>query len=261
MMLLYHRSTGRTGRALARLLKLRCGRVPEEKVVIRWGSSTPAGLDVAINSLTSIRLAANSLRSLQAMVNEKISTPELYLTPPDNPGLYPILGRKLYHRAGLDIVWCNSREEAQQADRSYFTGYLRCDKEFRVHVFGSKVLRMFRKVPRASDADQTIKTSLRGWGYYRTTLDKHVGAQKLAIAATSVLGLTFGGVDVGWNRDQDKYIVFEVNTGPALNAVSLLYYARELEGYLKKQEVGYVSQGLCWTKEIERIVGGSNDTE
>jgi len=261
MMLLYHRSTGKTGRALARLLNLRWGRSPSEKVVIRWGSSTPAVQDVAINSATSIELAANSLRSLQTLMGGGISTLELYLTPPDDPELYPILGRRWYHHAGLDIVWCNTQEEARCANRRYFTRYLKCDKEFRVHVFDKKVLRMFKKVPRVGGASETIKTSLRGWGYYRTALDKHIGAQELAVAATSTLGLVFGGVDIGWSRDQDKYVVFEVNTGPALNTVSQLYYAREFERYLLELEVGYVSQGLHWTKEIERITGGSNDTE
>ena len=105
--LMYHRSTSVTGRNLARLLGLQPRRTYHngDIVVVRWGNSAHADMTYAINTSESIRTAANSIRSLTAMYTAGVPTLEFYTEAPQDESLYPILGRRLYHRAGLDIVW------------------------------------------------------------------------------------------------------------------------------------------------------------
>jgi glutathione synthase/RimK-type ligase-like ATP-grasp enzyme len=209
-------------------------------VVVRWGNSAHAGMDYAVNTPESIRTAANSVRSLIAMHSAKVNTLEFYREVPQDTTVYPILGRDLYHRAGLDIIWCNTPEEATLANKYFYTRYTSIDTEFRVHVFGDNIIRMFKKVPRETNAHDTIRTSKRGWGYHRVSLSNYTKCQETAIAAVKSLELMFGGVDIGWNREERKYVVFEVNTGPALNSVSLRQYASLLAVYLAQlEEVRY----------------------
>lgn len=250
-MILYHRSTALTGRRLARLLGLKHGSTPKGLISVRWGSSVSHTPDISPNTQESIRLASNGRKSLLHLRDSGLLVPKVYTTPPDND--YPILGRRINHRAGKDIIWCKTKEEATKANSSYFTGYMSVVSEFRVHVFGGKPLRMFRKV---GGENELIRTSTFGWEYRRSDMSKHPKACEVAVNAVGALGLCFGGVDLGWGKD--GYVVFEVNTGPALNTISLLYYAQKLEAYLLKQEVGYVSVGLCWTEAIEKAVACYN---
>lgn len=250
--LMYHRSTSITGRALARLLRVQPRRQYRngDIVVVRWGNSAHALMDYAINTPESIRTAANSVRSLIAMHSAGVNTLEFYRDIPQDESVYPILGRDLYHRAGLDIVWCNTPREADLSNKYLFTRYTPIDMEFRVHVFGDTVIRIFKKVPRDTEAHNIIRTSKRGWGYHRVSLNNYTKGQEVAIAAVKSLGLAFGGVDIGWNREEKKYVVFEVNTGPALNSVSLRYYAERLAVYLAQlEEVRYEIppefEGVC----------------
>jgi len=240
--LMYHRSTSVTGRALARILGLQPRRTYHngDVVVVRWGSSTHADMEYAINTPAAIRTAANSIQSLMAMHTAEVPTLDFYRDIPLDETVYPILGRTLYHRAGSDIVWCNTPREADLSDRHYFTRYTPVDIEFRVHVFGDDVIRMFKKVPRDTEAHNIIRTSERGWGYQRVSLSNYTRGQEVSVNAVRSLGLVFGGVDIGWNRESKRYVVFEVNTGPSLNTVSLRYYAERIAVYLAQlEEVRY----------------------
>ena len=260
--ILYHRSTGRTARMLSEVLHLDRAKAvdPYTPVVIRWGSSTPAVLDFAINTRQSIALTSHGLNSLQVMEEAGVPVPTVWTRPPTVEELYPILARTINHRGGMDILWCENHAEAVGTGRGFFTRYTKVDHEFRVHVFGGEVLRVFRKVKRESDADNLIRTSYRGWGYSRVT-ESSIGESGVSVSlnAISALGLAFGAVDLGYNSETGKFVVFEANTGPSLNSVSLLYYAREFENYLLGLEgVGYESTGVCWAEEIGKKVAGGD---
>jgi len=260
--ILYHRSTGRTARMLSEVLHLERTKAvdPYTPVVIRWGSSAPATLDFAINTRQSIALTSHGLNSLQVMQEAGVPVPTVWTRPPVLFELYPILARRINHRGGMDILWCENYEEAVDTGRHFFTRYTPVDLEFRVHVFGGEVLRVFRKVKRESDADEKIRTSYRGWGYSRVT-ESSIGelGVSVSLGAINALGLAFGAVDLGYNSETGKFVVFETNTGPSLNTISLLYYAQKFENYLLGLEgVGYESNGVCWADEIGRRIAGGD---
>jgi len=262
-MLLYHKSCGKTGRKLARLLNLQSTKYfTDQTVFIRWGNSLPVPSDYgSINSAPSISLAAHGLKSLVALAEAEVSAPKVYITPPEDLSEYPILGRKIHHRAGTDIVWCETPEDAYISESNFWTKFIPVHKELRVHVFGGMPIRILRKVPRRNDADMRVRTSLRGWGYQRVGNQYYQRGQEVAVRAVDALGLTFGGVDLGWNEETKKYVVFEVNTAPSLNSISLLYYGKEFENYLLEDEPDYEPTGYNWSEMLERATTVDSDTE
>ena len=185
-------------------------------------------------------------------------TPEVFLYPPEDEGVYPILARLVNHRGGMDIRWCNNYDEAVANELRFFTRYTPVHREYRVHVFDGMVLRTFRKVAKEDGADDKIRTSYRGWGYKRVRRSNvNERGIEVSLSAVSSLGLNFGAVDLGVNDETGNVVVFEVNTGPSLNSVSLLYYAQEFERYLLQLEgVTYEPTGVCWSDEIDRRTKG-----
>jgi len=254
--LIYSKSTNKTGRALANLLGLKACKYPNptDVVVIRWGSSVGVCQDLAINTPQSISLASHSIRSLKALAGAGIPTPPIYYDIPKEPECYPILGRKIHHRAGVDIKWCNDQAQASAANRPYFTGYVPVDQEYRVHVFNGEPIRTFVKVQRFEDAHQRIRTSKFGWGYSIVRRGQPHDIWKIAVGAVEALGLTFGGVDIAKNRGTGQIVVFEVNTGPSLNTITQLLYADLFEKYLINLGVGYVPSGHNWTEEYNNRI-------
>lgn len=242
LILLYNRSGGITANRLAKAIGItpRKNKVSRNDiVVVRWGSSRPVpGIDKAINSANSIALAAHGSRSLMALSDAGIPAVQI-VVPDNNPETYPVVGRKFYHRAGLDIVMCHCFNDVVKSRRAYYTKFVVTDQEFRVHVFNGKVIKIMRKVPRVNDPNLQIRTSRHGWGYTRVGLGNYKMGQHIAVEAVKALGLTFGGVDLGLNKETGEYTVFEVNTAPSLNSLSLEIYAEELINYITDLGVGY----------------------
>lgn len=233
--LLYHRSGGKTAIRLARALGLTPTKIAtDDLVVVRWGSSRATPHDQAINPIGAIKLAANGSQALRHLKDNDIYVPDVFTTPPEDEKLYPIFGRIHNHRAGLDIVVCETPEEARESDRTYFTRMVSVDMELGIHVFGSRVIKVFRKVPRRDKYHPFIRTTEFGWGYHRVALDRYPKSHRVAIATVEALGLTFGRVDLGWSRKESKYVVFEANTAPALNPHTKELYVERLTDYISR---------------------------
>jgi len=233
---LYHRTTCETARNLARTLGIGYTKSPKEDevVAIRWGSSRGHCNDVALNPPGAVELAADGKESLSVLAEAGIPCVQILENPPEDG--YPIIARgRINHIAGNDIQVIETKEEAIESGAKYFTRYRQADKELRIHVFGDEVLRVFRKVPRETNADMVVKTSDRGWGYHITNHEKYYHlAQSIAINAVKCLGLNSGGVDMGWNEADRKYFIFEVNSGPALNSITLQHYADKFRAHLER---------------------------
>ena len=240
---LYHRTTSVTAQNLARALGIGYTKSPGENevVAIRWGSSVEHCNDIALNPPEAVELAADGLRSLEVLHESAVPSVQISRDPPEEDSVYPLIARgKINHIAGNDIEFVTCYEEAINSGAKYFTHYRKADKELRVHVFNGEPLRVFRKVPRENDADMVIKTSEHGWGYHITNHKKYYHrAQSIAVKAVEALGLNSGGVDMGWNEEDREYFVFEVNSGPALNSVTLEHYAEKFREYLEGSDCGY----------------------
>lgn len=239
---LYHSSCSDTARAVARELGIGYMQSPEPEhtVVIRWGYSREHKEDLALNTAEAVKLAANGKASLEAL--QEAGVPCVRLATPED-GIYPLMARCRYnHIGGKFIEYVTCEEEARETGAKYFTVFRKADKELRIHVFGGEVLRVLRKVPRTNTADKLIKTSERGWGYKRCNHERYYRvAQRIAVDAVKALGLHFGGVDMGWSEEDRKYFVFEVNTAPSLNSISLGEYVEKFKTHLEGLGIDYVA--------------------
>jgi hypothetical protein len=201
-------------------------------VVVRYGYSRKHIRDFALNTAPAVNLASDGLKSLQVLHEKGVPCVE----PVINPGRedYPLVGRKLRnHVAGKTLsVLTQPPEESFEESFKYYTRYREISKEFRVHVFNSRVLKAFRKVPRAENPHPKIRTSQRGWGYKKVNWSKYYAAgTEVAVLAVQTLGLTYAGVDMAKGKD-GSWFVIEVNTGPALNSKTLPLYASRFNAHL-----------------------------
>lgn len=112
-----------------------------------------------------------------------------------------------------------------------YTKYFKKADEFRVHVFGDRVLDVQQKRKRQEVPNETMDYQVRnaagGWVFCRAEVELPDAVRDAAVRAVSALGLDFGAVDVGYNRHHDTACVFEVNTAPGLEGTTLdrYYYA------------------------------------
>lgn len=227
---LYHRSTSVTAKNIARALGIGYTKSPGkfDVVVVRYGYSRKHTRDFALNTTSAVNLASDGLKSLQVLHREGVPCVE----PVINPGRedYPLVGRKLRnHVAGKTLKILS---EPTEESFKYYTRYREISKEFRVHVFNSRVLKAFRKVPRAENPHPRIRTSQKGWGYKKVNWSKYYAAgTEVAVMAVQTLGLTYAGVDMAKGKD-GSWFVIEVNTGPALNSKTLPLYASRFNAHL-----------------------------
>ncbi len=249
MFLLYSKKTAKTGKNVARTLKIDSGITPPAQrpdVLIRWGSSVdvPYKPTKEINSQTAVLLATDKLGSLQELLKRKISVPELFLFDNLSSALkkrliskFPILARTRAHQRGTDILLCMQMTDIQRAirsGRSYGLRYIPTAREYRVHIFGGKSIKVSQKM--WTDTTKTYKPWVRNhlnghtFRIPETPLDDD--SRNLAKAAVKALKLDFGAVDLIVD-DAGKSFVLEINTGPGLVRSGIKKYCTHLAKKLK----------------------------
>lgn len=246
---LYHPKSFRTARALARKLRIPFNRRIEQikrkgsYPVIRYGCSHGTfRKDTNINSPEVIRLCANSYWFGRWAKDNEFNVPYYRKFDWNNLPEYPFLLRRLHHMAGRDIIIIKNEQDLQRIRpgilrQRYMVDFVPTTYELRVHIINGKILRIFKKVkPGHLERGEMIRTSRHGF-HYSLRLDdtlenKYQKAQELAVNVATKLGLFFGGIDMAYNKEEKEYIIWEINTAPGLNSVTLDMYAKELRRYL-----------------------------
>lgn len=171
---------------------------------INWGV---ANAQTLLNSDTSNATNKRVMRNLFAQ--HDVPMPELYRF---YEGLkYPCVGRPDTHMKGRGYWLCRNIDDVAKALRgtrkkkaaTHFMEYVEAPREYRVHIFQGKSLRISEKAHTAFHEYTTIKP---------THNVKHV--RKAAKQAVNALGLDFGTVDI--LADDNQAWVLEVNTAPGL---------------------------------------------
>lgn len=107
-----------------------------------------------------------------------------------------------------------------------YTKYKKKKREFRVHVFHDKVVRVVEKKLR-KDWDGPRESKIRNLenGYVFCSCDNEPeGLRDLAIKAAAVVQSDFKGVDVGYNEKKDELFVIEVNSAPGIEGQNVQTY-------------------------------------
>lgn len=245
--LLYHKKSYISGRGLATQLGLKptrsikklkkLGKVP----VIRYGNSEGhfGNKDTKMNAPDVIRLCANSYHFSRWCEKNNYFTPIYRKFSMTNIPKYPFLLRRLHHMRGRDIILVKSRKDLdsisrQELNKRYWVPFFNTSFELRVHVVNNQIVRMFKKLKSDADPKEFIRTSGKGWHYSLRTdsLSKYKKAQDLCVKLTKDLGLFFGGIDLAWDNDNKRYIIWEVNTAPGLSQPTMKVYADALRKYV-----------------------------
>lgn len=112
-----------------------------------------------------------------------------------------------------------------------YTAYILKKAEFRVHVFGDKVIDITQKRKKRgfeNERDTKIRNLANGYVYCRDGVNPPDDLRSLAIAATKACGYQYGAVDIIFNEKQNKCYVLEVNSRPGLMGTTVEKYAEAI---------------------------------
>jgi glutathione synthase/RimK-type ligase-like ATP-grasp enzyme len=206
--------------------------VNQRDIVIRYGNSKGYST-TEFNSNKKIGLFGNKYSF--SIASKKYG----FLSPQFNfnglPTIFPILIRTTLNGSGGEgIIICKTLEEFNSNWREgyHWTPYIKTIAEYRVHMLGGKIARIFKKERDENLEREEIPIRNNSRGYHFSLKNTEV-FPKLIEAATAfdkVLGAKFYALDVGWNKE--NFIFFEANTAPGLNEFTADLYAKYLSSEL-----------------------------
>lgn len=231
---LYSSSTRPTGEKIAEELGIHHHGTedPGERVdtLIRWGSSKRIQYipsNQTINLRKAIAKATDKLRSLELLEEAGVPIPNYSRNLQDLD--LPALGRNTNHSQGSDIVPILQSTDlsVSDSDPDYFTEYIPVDREYRIHVIDSEIVKVSQKVlEEEDDYNPWIRNYETGYRFMYPR-ERHPGLNQ-GIAAVNSLGLDFGAVDLIISESGQPYVL-EVNTAPSLEeGVSLETYCEKI---------------------------------
>jgi len=174
-------ATDVTGQALAEALGVKCGRVkPKNKsasAVIGWGAKTKDSVNLGkipvLNHPDNIRTNRNKLAALDVMQDAGVKVPRYVPIGSTKTALdagnitLPAIARKKYHQGGKGFWLCPTKmsvDKAAEQGAGYLQELVEIKTEFRLHVFGDKVIHAVKKVERTQEEVRAA--------YVRKNLDK-----------------------------------------------------------------------------------------
>lgn len=285
----YSGATDMTGKTLADKLGIDGDRTKPKgkKLVIGWGTKTkedttlPAGMLVLNhpNRIRSNRNKFTTLRTLGPKMTAAFVDANAVLTSlADAKSVInlPLVGRTNYHQGGKGFWICLTLSHVRNAideGAQYFQNYIDIKDEYRLHVFGDKVIYAQKKVKRtnleeayvaqrvekitniANKNDKKLDKNTLDYALGRLAKEhsavdmivrsnrkgwkfSHVKSvdkvmEKQAIDALKAVGLDFGAVDCCLDTDGKPWVI-EINSGPGLDGSTLATYVDVFEAKLKE---------------------------
>lgn len=132
---------------------------------------------------------------------------------------------------GRGIVEFDYPSERGIPDAPLYTRYIPKRAEYRVHVFGGRVIDVQQKLKRRGfegERDTRVRNQANGYVYARDGITDDPRLRELAINAVNALGYNYGAVDVIYNEKRDVYYVLEVNSRPGLMGTTLTKYTEAI---------------------------------
>ena len=190
--------------------------------IVNYGANEPTA---HLNS----HIIYNKYNQFCILKKNGISVPEFYSKSElEKCKSFPVLGRRIYHSQGKDIIFINSKKELYSTPQSrydFLVKYYPITSEYRAHVLGKYVDFISAKVQENKDEDTFDKIRSRRLGWIQVEYEGEFTQQIIDIAKKSIsaLGFDFGAVDI--IRSKDRLYVLEVNSAPSLEERKLVLYA------------------------------------
>ena len=241
--ILYSNKSSKTGKDLLRkfstvarkAFRKRTSKRYTADLVLRWGSTEEfprLTSRVEINTLQATRNASDKKVMMQKLVEAGISTPDVLfdLQNVDQEELqdYKDESGKFYVRgANQEVRYTDS---VRAGDLYVSRPVPNKRREYRVHVFDGKILEIYEKVPQQEGVTIFKAHNCRFERRNPENCRLSQEDQQMCIDAVNALGLTFGGVDILRDKDQNCFIC-EVNSSPALNSLNIERYFEKIMEY------------------------------
>lgn len=226
MYVLMHRKTRPTGKKIAAALGMKARfktPIPRDTIALRWGTAEHASLTSVMQPCEAIARAGNKLVSLQCFKRDGVPCPEFATTIPSSRDVV-WFGRATHGMCGTDIRIILPGD-IYPPRCQFYTKFIPNTREYRIHVFGEKVLGVMGKyldVQGITNAEY-IKNLSHGYRFRTPSKQLKPDRADAAVAAVRALGLDFGAVDLIIGVDGKAYVL-EVNTAPALAPLTFEKY-------------------------------------
>lgn len=220
-----------------------------DDIVINWGNSIPT----YPNSITwdvSIPHIINQLYNVSRTVNKSMAFTQLegFVPIPEYTNSREMAKEWLddgeivvvrhmetgYGAQGIELVF---PDQDHLPLAPLYTKYRKKKDEYRVHVFGGKVIDVtqkklsIKKKKAGGEVNFKVRNLEGGWIYTRKGVDPPQQVLTNAVIAVSAMGLKFGAVDIGWNEHHQEALVYEVNTAPGITGTTLNRYIKAFANY------------------------------
>lgn len=133
---------------------------------------------------------------------------------------------------GRGIVEFEVGPGATYPNAPLYTEYIPKKEEYRVHVFGGRVIDIQQKRKKRGfdedSRDTRIRNMANGYVYCRDGIVPPTGIEELAISAVRSLNYRYGAVDIIYNEKRKQCFVLEVNSRPGLLGTTLDKYTSAL---------------------------------
>lgn len=225
----------KSAREIRRFLNLaRYNELHKYKVLVNWGCKRKDfNADVVLNKEENIKNASNKLLAFRLFSEAGLRVPRTTTNIEEARTFrFPVFCRinGLNKGRGIRIA----HNETQLVNSDFYSEYIPCKEEFRVHVFRDEILSWSKKINK-SYGNKYIRNHDNGYKFSLLDNDRiYSNLSKYAISAVKSLGLDFGGVDVLWG-DDNKFYVLEVNTASGIEGSVLERYARKFKKVAKDE--------------------------
>jgi len=211
----------------------------DRDVIINFGNSyTPSWINqtrLGINHPDAVKISSHKIRTLERFNASGVPTVR-WTTNPEIAKTWGlvVVRNKLKGKDGDGIFLWNS-DDGELPEAPLYTEYKNNYKEYRVHVFNGEVIDFLEKRQRRGGAnDVQIRTYTNRWIFARQDVVRPPNAEEVAIQAVNSIGLMFGGVDLIWNRRENRCYVLEVNSAPGMWGQNVEIYADKFVDYITR---------------------------
>jgi hypothetical protein len=203
-------------------------------VLFRYGNNQNVLGKDGLNSKEFINLVSHKNNFSIFCQENSFYSPQFYRG--GLPNKYPVLIRTtLSGYGGEGIIVCKNEQEFRHnwQNNYWWTPYVTTEFELRLHVASGKVLKVFKKVREEGleDEEYPIRNNSRGYHFSLREENNYPKATEIVERLHPLLeqkGGVFYAVDAGWDKINQKYFVYELNSAPGLNDNTAQSYAENI---------------------------------
>ena len=213
-------------------------------LAINWGSSSlPLEVVkcVVLNQPHAVRRASDKIKTFEALDGHvplpSFTTDWNVARAWFDAGLTVVGRATVTGSEGKGIVLMRNRPLRDHAVETEFTPrlplytkYFPKHEEYRVHVVKGQVIDYTQKKRRREGVPALVRNTANGYVFTREGVVLPQGMGDAAVKAVAKLGLDFGAVDVVYNKNDNRFVILEINTAPGIEGTTLTRYAQAFEG-------------------------------